>query len=150
MPHTHRQSANFRWWLGVLAGLVTLVVVTVVLFYLMAFTVGRLLVELGWLQQQQPPGQNPPVMYFVIRFVQIIVMVGVSGYAGSWVLQSGNVVAAGLALSLDKPLEWAVGFFFGNVKLIVIKPLAQDRVSKRLATSINKAPGNKPGALFCA
>ena len=33
---------------------------------------------------------------------------------GSWVLQSNNVVAAGLALSLDKPLEWAVGFFFGN------------------------------------
>jgi len=26
-------------------------------------------------------------------------------------------VAAGLALSLDKPLEWAVGFFFGNVEL---------------------------------
>ena len=36
---------------------------------------------------------------------------------GAWVLQSGNVVAAGLALSLDKPLEWAVGFFFGNVEL---------------------------------
>ena len=36
---------------------------------------------------------------------------------GSWVLESGNVVAAELALSLDKPLEWAVGFFFGNVEL---------------------------------
>ena len=36
---------------------------------------------------------------------------------GSGVLDSGNVVAAGLALSLDKPLEWAVGFFFGNVEL---------------------------------
>ena len=36
---------------------------------------------------------------------------------GAWVLQSGNVVAAGLALSLDKPLEWAVGFLFGNVEL---------------------------------
>jgi len=34
---------------------------------------------------------------------------------GSWVLDSGNVVADALALSLDKPLEWAVGFFFGNV-----------------------------------
>ena len=33
---------------------------------------------------------------------------------GSWVLQSNNVVAAGLALSLDKPLVWAVGFFFGK------------------------------------
>ncbi len=36
---------------------------------------------------------------------------------GSWVLESGNVVAAGLAVSLDKPLEWAVGFFFGNTEL---------------------------------
>ena len=35
----------------------------------------------------------------------------------SWVLDSYNVVAAGLALSLDKPLEWAFGFFFGNVEL---------------------------------
>jgi len=33
------------------------------------------------------------------------------------VLQSNNVVAEGLAVSLDKPLEWAVGFFFGNVEL---------------------------------
>ena len=37
--------------------------------------------------------------------------------AGSWVLQSNNVVAKALAVSLDKPLEWAVGFFFGNVEL---------------------------------
>ena len=36
---------------------------------------------------------------------------------GSWVLQSNNVVAQGLAVSLDKPLEWAVGFFFANVEL---------------------------------
>jgi hypothetical protein len=36
---------------------------------------------------------------------------------GSWVLDSGNVVAQGLAVLLDKPLEWAVGFFFGNMEL---------------------------------
>jgi len=36
---------------------------------------------------------------------------------GSWVLQSNNVVAEAMAVSLDKPLEWAVGFFFGNVEL---------------------------------
>ena len=36
---------------------------------------------------------------------------------GSWVLESGNVVASALAESLDKPLEWAVGFFFGNTEL---------------------------------
>ena len=36
---------------------------------------------------------------------------------GSWVLESGNVVAEALAVSLDKSLEWAVGFFFGNTEL---------------------------------
>ena len=36
---------------------------------------------------------------------------------GAWVLQSNNVVAEGLALALDKPLEWAGRFFFGNTEL---------------------------------
>ncbi len=36
---------------------------------------------------------------------------------GSWVLEPGNVVVQGLTVSLDKPLEWAVGFFFGNTEL---------------------------------
>ena len=36
---------------------------------------------------------------------------------GSWVLETGNVVAAGLAASLDKPLAWSVGFFLGNTEL---------------------------------
>ncbi len=36
---------------------------------------------------------------------------------GSWVLESNNVVAEGLAVSLDKTLPWAVGFFFGNTEL---------------------------------
>ena len=36
---------------------------------------------------------------------------------GSWVLHSSNVVAETMAVSLDKPLEWAVGFFFGNTEL---------------------------------
>ena len=36
---------------------------------------------------------------------------------GFWVLESGNVVAEALAVSLDKPLEWAIGFFFGNTEL---------------------------------
>ena len=36
---------------------------------------------------------------------------------GAWVLDTGNVVAQGLAVSLDTPLEWAVGFFFGNSEL---------------------------------
>ena len=36
---------------------------------------------------------------------------------GSWVLESGTVVAEALEVSLDRPLEWAVGFFFGNTEL---------------------------------
>ena len=36
---------------------------------------------------------------------------------GPSVLELGNVVADALAVSLDKPLEWAVGFFFGNTEL---------------------------------
>jgi len=36
---------------------------------------------------------------------------------GSWVLESNNVVAEGLAVSLDKPLVWAIRFFFGNAEL---------------------------------
>ena len=36
---------------------------------------------------------------------------------GSWVLESGTVVAEALAVSLDKPLEWAIGLFFGNTEL---------------------------------
>ena len=36
---------------------------------------------------------------------------------GSWVLQSNNEVAEAMAISLDKPLEWAVGFSFGKTEL---------------------------------
>ena len=36
---------------------------------------------------------------------------------GSWVLQSNNVVAEALAVSLDKPLGWGDGFCFGNTEL---------------------------------
>ena len=38
---------------------------------------------------------------------------------GSWVLESGNVVAEALEISLAKPVPWAVGFFFGNTELSV-------------------------------
>ena len=36
---------------------------------------------------------------------------------GSWVLESGNVVAEALAASIHKPAPWAAGFFFGNTGL---------------------------------
>ena len=37
--------------------------------------------------------------------------------SGSRGMESGNVVVAALAESLDKPICWAVGFFFGNTEL---------------------------------
>tara|TARA_B000000460_G_scaffold204935_1_gene151937 strand:+ start:250 stop:420 length:171 start_codon:yes stop_codon:yes gene_type:complete len=37
---------------------------------------------------------------------------------GSWVLETGNVAAAGMAASLEALLEWAVSFFFRNTELI--------------------------------
>jgi hypothetical protein len=36
---------------------------------------------------------------------------------GSCVLDSGNVVADALAVSLGKSSEWAIGFLFGNTEL---------------------------------
>ena len=36
---------------------------------------------------------------------------------GSWVLDSGNVVADALAVSLGKSSEWAIGFLFGHTEL---------------------------------
>ncbi len=38
-------------------------------------------------------------------------------HVGSWVLESNNVVPEALAVSLDKPFPWNVGFRFGNAKL---------------------------------
>jgi len=52
---------------------------------------------------------------------------------GSWVLESGNVEAQGLAVSLDKPLEWGVGFFFGIPSIRSELPL--HRANPFLATS---------------
>ena len=36
----------------------------------------------------------------------------------SWVLETGNVAAAGMAASLEALLEWAVSFFFRSTELI--------------------------------
>ena len=36
---------------------------------------------------------------------------------GSWVLESNKVEAEALAVSLDKPLPWAIGLFFTNREL---------------------------------
>lgn len=42
---------------------------------------------------------------------------GIVNTVGSWVLQSNNVVAEALAVSLDKPFPWDVGFRLGHTKL---------------------------------
>ena len=41
---------------------------------------------------------------------------------GSWVLESSNVVAEALAVSLDKPLEWAVGFYSSTPPVNFLPP----------------------------
>ena len=58
-----------------------------------------------------------------MRSLAMVIAIDIDGRSfmvrpvGSWVLESGNVVAEALAVSLDKPLELAVGFFFGNTEL---------------------------------
>ena len=63
------------------------------------------------------PGQQVMVQYWEVTEVEIDWGTFWVRPIGSWVLDSGNVVADALAVSLDKPLEWATGFFFGNVEL---------------------------------
>ena len=60
-----------------------------------------------------------------IRSLAMVIEIDIDGRSfmvrpvGSWIMESRNVVAEALAVSLDKPLEWAVGFFFGNTELSV-------------------------------
>ena len=48
-------------------------------------------------------------------FFPVLVLILLFG--SIWVLQSNDVVAEAMAVSLDKPLEWAVGFCIGNTEL---------------------------------
>ena len=63
------------------------------------------------------PGQQVMVQYWEVTEVEIDWRTQKVRPIGSWVLDSGNVAADALAVSLDKPLEWATGFLFGNVEL---------------------------------
>ena len=69
-------------------------------------------------QAQRLPGQQ-----VMMPYLAEVIEIDIDGRTfwvrpvGSWVLQSSNVVAQALAVSLDKPLGWAVGFFFGNTEL---------------------------------
>jgi len=51
---------------------------------------------------------------------------------GSWVLKSNNVVAEALAVSLDKPLEWAVGL----VDVVQLVAPGHKFVQRELAFSV--------------
>ena len=68
-------------------------------------------------EAQRIPGQQVMVQEIEVIEVDIDGRTFWVRPVGSWVLESGNVVAQGLAVSLDKPLGWGVGFFFGNVEL---------------------------------
>ena len=65
-------------------------------------------------QARRIPGQQVPLDVIEIDIDGRTFWVRPVGY---WVLQSNNVAAEAMAISLDKPLEWAVGFFFGNTEL---------------------------------
>ena len=73
------------------------------------------------LQDRHPahrlPGQQVMVQYWEVTEIEIDGCIFWVRPIGTWVLDSGDVVADGLGVSLDKPLEWATGFFFGNVEL---------------------------------
>ena len=65
-------------------------------------------------EAQRIPGQQVMVQQWEAIEIDIDGRTQKVRPVGSWVLQSNNVVAVGLALSLNRPLEWAVGFFFGK------------------------------------
>ena len=82
------------------------------------------------LQDLQEPIQVYPPLLEVARLVQQAVYPSLYPFArhaeasGAGdlmpkiaVLQGGNVVVAALAMSLDRPFPWAVGFFFGDLEL---------------------------------
>ena len=56
--------------------------VALVLLLVIGLGIGPILMEFGWSTLTHPPGQNSPVMYFVISIAQLIIVCAVSGYAG--------------------------------------------------------------------
>ena len=68
--------------LSFVGGLATIVIVALVLILVIGMVIGPILMEFGWSTLTHPPGQNSPVMYFVISIAQLIIVCAVSGYAG--------------------------------------------------------------------
>ena len=55
------------------------------------------------------PGKQVMVQQWEVIEVEIDGRTSWVRPVGSWVLDSGNVVPAAVAVSLDKPLEWVTG-----------------------------------------
>ena len=60
-------------------------------------------------QAQLLPGKQVMVQQWEVIEVEIDGRTSWVRLVGSWVLDSGNVVPDAVAVSLDKPLEWATG-----------------------------------------
>ena len=60
-------------------------------------------------QAQLLPGKQVMVQQWEVIEVEIDGRTQEVRPVGSWVLDSGNVVPAAVAVSLDKPLEWVTG-----------------------------------------
>ncbi|MEE3013513.1 MAG: hypothetical protein VX505_05055 [Chloroflexota bacterium] len=60
-------------------------------------------------QAQLLPGKQVMVQQWEVIEVEIDGRTQEVRPVGSWVLDSGNVVPDAVAVSLDKPLEWATG-----------------------------------------
>ena len=60
-------------------------------------------------QAQLLPGKQVMVQQWEVIEVEIDGRTSWVRPVGSWVLESGNVVPDAVAVSLDKPLEWATG-----------------------------------------
>ncbi len=60
-------------------------------------------------QAQLLPGKQVMVQQWEVIEVEIDGRTSWVRPVGSWVLDSGNVVPAAVAVSLDKPLEWVTG-----------------------------------------
>ena len=60
-------------------------------------------------QAQLLPGKQVMVQQWEVIEVEIDGRTQEVRPVGSWVLESGNVVPDAVAVSLDKPLEWATG-----------------------------------------
>ena len=60
-------------------------------------------------QAQLLPGKQVMVQQWEVIEVEIDGRPSWVRPVGSWVLDSGNVVPDAVAVSLDKPLEWATG-----------------------------------------